>query len=228
MKKLVLTIVLMLTIICSSGGNTNALEVKEKNLNEEVMSELKLLSEKYEVLVSVTELDANYKGQLLEFKDVYEFENYLKAIKVNHDNIRNEISIVRNDDDLAHDLSSSVANARTYNDMHTISWYAPCTPLPVLGGYFIWKNVAFNYNYQFVNGHPQFINISNLSSYLTGINQFSWNQTNYTVNYTAKYHIKDTANFTIQGYYLLGVVIGNQPIGACINDTWTNISLTLK
>lgn len=90
-----------------------------------------------------------------------------------------------------------------------------------------WKNVAFNYTYKFVDGNPQFVSVSDINSYITGIQiAVSWHETLPSYKLTTDVNYRDTSEFTIRGYYLLGVSINGFPLGATINNTW-NCSLRL-
>ena len=50
-----------------------------------------------------------------------------------------------------------------------INWWAPFSGWGMTG-LACWRNVAFDYVYQFVNNKAQFVSCSNSNSYLSGIN----------------------------------------------------------
>ena len=62
--------------------------------------------------------------------------------------------------------------------------------------------------------------MKNIKSYVSGIIYYSWNQTQAKYEIIKTKSTKDTAEFTIHGYYLLGISIGSLKIGASYNDVW--------
>ena len=106
------------------------------------------------------------------------------------------------------------------NGAKTVSWYSPFSGFDGLT-LLCWSNVDFSYNYKYVNSRPQYTSIKKISSYLTGISMTSWHQTSYSTSFSKKYSTKDTCIAKVNGYYLLGVSIGGQPIGASRKSTWT-------
>ncbi len=92
-----------------------------------------------------------------------------------------------------------------------ISWYSPASS--ILSSLLCWKNITFNYT---LNGIT-LTNLSNIKSYISGINVCTWTQNNA---YYSIIGAGSGANITIDGYYLTGIKIGGQPAGVVINDTW--------
>lgn len=65
-----------------------------------------------------------------------------------------------------------------------------------------------------VNKKPQFVSVSNYDSYLTGINlEVDWLHKGGKASFSKKNSTKDTANITVDGVYVLGVIIAGHPIG---------------
>lgn len=162
----------------------------------------------YEI-VDVDVVDDNQK--FIEVDSIEELEDYLNTFE----KLDNEYSV----EIQPYNLFSRASGA------HTVDWYNPFAGFDGLT-LVCWSNVDFSYDYKTVNGRPQYTSITDISSYLTGISMTSWNQTSYSTSYSAKYSTKDTCTAKVNGYYLLGVSIGGQPIGASRKDTWT-ATLTL-
>lgn len=201
------------------------------NDNDKIKKDLNKLEDKYGVEIRNLD-DTVSPDKLIKVNSVEEMDKIIKEFKENNkaepveieipsDELKvNKINSTSTEDSIARLLS-------TYNGMKTITWWAPFSGWG-LNGIACWRNVAFEYTYKFVNGHPQFTGVSNVSSYLSGIQiAVSWHQTTKTINYSTKYYYKDTAKIKVSGYYLLGFDINGFRIGATINDTWNEASLTL-
>ncbi|GJM70503.1 hypothetical protein HMSSN036_27190 [Paenibacillus macerans] len=105
-------------------------------------------------------------------------------------------------------------------DTYNINWYAPFSGWG-LTGIATWRNVTATYSYDYKDNWPYFTGVSSIKSYLSGLQVLiSWEQTGASKKYTETCRPKDTAEFTVKGYYLLGFEISGFPIGAKINDTW--------
>lgn len=155
--------------------------------------------------------DMDESQDFIEFDSIEELENYLNSYE---------------------DLESEYyTESQPYNPLSrasgatNVSWYNPFAGFDGLT-LLCWSNVDFSYNYKTVSGRPQYTSIKSISSYLTGISMTSWHQTSYSTSYSKKYSTKDTCTAKVNGYYLLGVSIGGQPIGATRKATWT-ATLTL-
>lgn len=119
-----------------------------------------------------------------------------------------------------------VPGSRSYSDTYTITWWAPFSGWG-MNGLACWKNVAFNYTYDWYSDHWQFESVSNINSYVTGLQvAVSWCQTAASWNPATTEYYHDTANIEVHGYWLLGFDIHGFTIGAKINDEW-NCSLQL-
>lgn len=226
----VIKLVLAMTMIMAiSITSVNAAELQTDSQQKVLIEKgAEQLVDKYEVLEEVISINRDDYDEILEFATIEEFESYVKNIpSITEKPLNLEISL--NETDSMMNLNTM--KSTVYDDIHTITWWAPCTPMSGWGGpltqWFCWKNVAFDYTYTFVDGHPKFSSVSNVSSYLAGVNTHSWVQTGSDEDFAKKYYTGDTVEFKIQGYYILGVVIGGYPVGFTVNDTWTGISLTL-
>lgn len=84
-----------------------------------------------------------------------------------------------------------------------------------------WRNVSFKYEYKKVNGKNQFIKVSGINSYYSGLQiAVTWKQTGSSYNLTKTNNSKDTAKIKVNGYSLLGFQVKGFTIGAKINNTW--------
>ena len=206
MKKRILAFLLCLLMLMpssafaadSSGGSQN-------NFSDAV----NLLEEYGYEIIDASELTNNQ--DYIEFESLEELQNYLDSLEAFDESYTAEIPPI-----------NPLTRA---NGAETVSWYNPFAGFDGLT-LLCWSNVDFTYNYKTVNGRPQYTSIEEITSYLTGISMTSWHQTSYSTSYSKKYSTKDTCTATVNGYYLLGVSIGGQPIGASRKSTWT-ATLTL-
>ncbi|MEC0234525.1 hypothetical protein P4H71_09315 [Paenibacillus kribbensis] len=185
------------------------------------------LAEKYDVEfvpLNDNKLEAFKEAgmEIKNFKDLDEYESFLADVKRDIDDkidTTQEFSL-----EVPERETSSISLASQNN--YTINWYAPMAG--GLAGLMAWKNVAVVYDYEYQNNWPYFTGVSSIKSYLSGLQvAVSWEQLNATKTYSTKCRNRDTANFKINGYYLLGAEVQGVPIGVKINDTW-NTSLTLN
>lgn len=202
--------------IIASAKTNDIVNVMQKaginaGINSETLARLEseygitFIEKKYDNRISVI------NDQELKFKSLEEFESFLANLKNNENQIL--------------ELEMSIETENKARAAKNINWYAPFSGWG-LTGIACWKNVTVDYNYKYVSGRPQFTSTSVNTSYLTGINITTWNQTASSVSYSKKYSTNDTANYKVLGYYLLGVDINGFTIGLKKNDTW-NCSLTL-
>lgn len=116
--------------------------------------------------------------------------------------------------------------ATTKSGSKLLNWWSPVqNGKIVLGSY---KNIRIKYKYKLVNKKPQFVSVSNYDSYLTGINlEVDWLHKGGKASFSKKNSTKGTANITVDGVYVLGVIIAVHPIGFKWNGSWKR-SLTIK
>ncbi|MCM3495969.1 MULTISPECIES: hypothetical protein [Paenibacillus] len=195
---------------------------------QNVMSDPRLneISQKYDtefVVLSDSELEeVKQNGPLLSFTDLDEYESFLADTISELEKFDTDQNSVLEVPEKTDSTISPMAQTST-----TLSWWAPFSG--GLSGIFTWKNIALVYNYENnSNGLPYFTGVSKINSYISGMQvAVSWTQTTGTKTYSNTCWDKDTANFVVQGYYLIGAEINGLPIGAKINDTW-NRSLQLE
>ncbi|SNX53301.1 hypothetical protein [Thermoanaerobacterium sp. RBIITD] len=224
--KLFTTMMVIMILVTTSAFAQSTVSEKTNNSiitgeeNSEIESSLKQLESKYDVTFIKTSVTGS---ETLKFKDVKELENFLKNFK----NSQNRLVSIKlktaglnstyNNEGLVSTYST------TYSDSDRITWWAPFAGG---NGLACWKNVTFNYKYTFVNGNPQFVSVSNINSYVSGLVEATWHQTNssYYIGTTDTYN--DTAFIKVIGYFLFGIQVGNYPVGMVVSDTW-NCSLDL-
>lgn len=90
--------------------------------------------------------------------------------------------------------------------LHVINWWAPFSGWGMTG-VACWRNISFEYKYNFVSGKPRFQSVSNIDSYLTGINVTWWQQKSKSYNLKTTSSYNDTTKITVNGNYVLGVAV---------------------
>lgn len=202
-----------------STSSTNASASSDSSLPPELHEEIDILKEKYNLDTFDLEDSARTldTSSYLEFETVAEFEEFLLNLKNENSTIELDIE-VPNNNDKAQTLST------IYKDSHVINWWAPIQNGTIVLASF--KNVAIDYTYEFVNGKARFVDVTRYDSYLSGINDLNWIHRTGSRTFSTVTNTRDKANITVNGTYVLGVVIGKHPIGFSWNDTWT-CSLTL-
>ena len=156
--------------------------------------------------IETFDLDTRRVDTVLEFDSIEELEEFIRVIGQPQTF------------DLAIDTSKN-PQTRDLNDNHVISWWSPFTGWGMTG-IACWRNIAFDYSYKFVNGAPQFTNVSNIDSYLTGINVTFWDQKAASYNIVTEVTTKDKAEINVKGNYVLGVALEGFNIGLTIPGEW--------
>lgn len=185
------------------------------NENSSIETQLEKLEEKYG-LEKLPESKSNL-GEMpkLNFETVEEFEQFLEALSSSS---QSELEIP---------VSKDLYLPSRASNTHRIEWNA-FFPIDIGLPLFFSKVVKFGYDYNYVNGRPQFTNVYDIKSDIGGMTlAISWvHDLGVLTNYSAKYSTKDTANIKVEGHYVFGVVVGNFEVGYKVHDTWT-CSLTL-
>ncbi|MCY8029674.1 hypothetical protein MOB47_09280 [Bacillus inaquosorum] len=210
---LVLVIALGLALVpfASANAESTTKEIAEtKNQVEKLEKDLG-----FELVdVSSEEFSSVSKKDFLKFDSVQDFEEFIKDAQQPQE--FEEVINVSEDTPLIKPQASG---------SHVINWWAPFTGWGMTG-MACWKNIAFNYQYKFVNKKPQFTKVSGINSYVTGLNVAWWDQTGKSYNITKKKTTNDTAKIKVVGAMVLGIDIKGFTIGAKIGQTWKG-SLTL-
>ncbi|WP_066632645.1 hypothetical protein [Desulfolucanica intricata] len=216
MKKFFSTSILLIAMLLLTFSTAYAQETKK----DSVYNDLKLLEEQYGVTFFELNTSEYDKGSLLKFDSMEDFEGFVEELKQEDENKDKDINI-----EVTTKTKEDLVSIADYNDCYTITWWSPFAG--GLTGLACWKNVSFNYTYKFVNDKSQFTSVSNIDSYLSGINIVTWSQTtNGSYNITTNQSTNDQAKIKVQGRYILGIEYNGLPIGAVIPGEW-NCSLTL-
>ena len=173
---------------------------------EILKNEVSALSQKYNYLTIDFNKTVDNKQEPLKFDTVEEFEVFIKELKLMDEQV---LSFDSNNHNQKNELYRGVISS----GVDTVSWYSP-----LIGATFAWKNVTFEYTYEYDYPDKTFLSVDNVESYLTGVLvALDWTQTGYasTVGYNG-----NSISAEVDGYYLLGVEIGGTPIGAKVNSTW--------
>ena len=222
---------LVISTISPTMANADSNPINNENIALE--NDIYSLKKEYGFETFVINNSSSTKpSDTIEFNSVDEFENFLQDLqKKQQETVEIEIPVSSASTEVVNQLSinntepiSTQTTTYTRNG-YLINWWAPIQNGKIVALSF--KNVRFNYKYKFVNNKPQFVSLSNFNSYLTGVNlDIDW--IHRTGNYTLskKTNTKDKANITVEGTYVLGVVIAGYPIGFRWGGTW-KCSLTL-
>lgn len=156
--------------------------------------------------------DSELSGEFISVSDLNELEAAIGEFINDIENV---------DDHLEITATTSTEDFSVMNqDAYTISWWAPFSVFG-LTGVFSWRNVTVSYDWDWEGSYRVFTGIRNVESFLTGPQiAVSFHQTGYGVNYERVCRDNDRANFTIEGYYLLGVEYNGFPIGARASGSW--------
>lgn len=150
----------------------------------------------------------------ISLKTVGEVEAVLKELKKNGSVLPITPAGVQG---LAPSLMAQAA-ATNYNSADTMTWWAPFSGWGMTG-VASWRNVSFKYTYYKYGTSKRFITngITDIASDISGLNFCSWTQTSGSAPVS---NGAMSANFTVKGYYQLGISIKGFTLGARINDTW--------
>jgi len=196
MKKvigMILSVVLLLSMSVTAFATEPTIEDQINALSDEYAFE-------------IFEMDNQNVQTVLEFDSIEEFEKFIRAVEQPQTF------------DVAID-TSKMFQTLDLNNNYVISWWAPFSGWGMTG-LACWRNIAFDYSYKFVNGAPQFTNVSNIDSYLTGINITFWDQKAASYNIVTEETTKDKVEINVKGNYVLGVALEGFNIGLTIPSEW--------
>lgn len=189
---------------------------EQKDLSE-IESGINQLEQKY----GLEEVDLNSipENQIINFDSVEELEKFITEVK--HNEFKESINVSQSKIIKPFSNKISTLAVTNYNDSHVISWYAPFSAWGSTTS-LTWKNIAFEYQYYFSSNQPRFTanSITNINSYITGVNTWWWDQTSKSANIVTTSHTSDTVKIKVNGNYVLGVAIKGFTIGAKIPGTW--------
>lgn len=225
MKKFKSIIALTLSIIMLLSMTTYAAEGNDKELKEknfyDTMNSL-ARENNFEIL----DADSIPESDFIKFDSMEEAEKFIKTLSKKQV-LTESISVEKQVSDIQENsmLEGSVlAESKStissvYDDSHVISWWAPFSGWGMTG-LACWRNVSFEYTYDFLNGNPRFLTISNIDSYLTGINVTWWQPKTTDDDIVTEVNPDDKVTFNIKGNYVLGVEVEGFTIGVKIPGEW--------
>lgn len=179
--------------------------------------ELTDLEKKYNMKLTTPPSKKNVSKNLT-FKNVEEFEKYLKSPKNNtsikSENLSNNI-YMKNTKTLSK-YSITKTSSKTRKKYKKVSWWSPLNG-PVMGVLSM-KNIDFNFHIKKNKKKKwELYKVTGIDSWQTGYHDVKWQHRKGSYIITGKKTIQVKA----KGLYTLGVVIGNQPVGYSWNGTWT-------
>lgn len=201
-KKIALTLCLIMSVVVIPVKA----ETNENIKNEITQEKLIEIAKKYNIELDFSDQKTKSTQSDFNFKTVEEFENFLTKIQ---ENKAFEMEL---------NINPNLRNYNRYN--YRLSWWAP------YAGYgttslFCWKDVFFDYQYKFVNGKPQFVSVSNISSDTHGISGGgTWTHKYSSYYISTNKSTRDTANISVTGKWFFGVSVGGINAGASWYDTW--------
>lgn len=204
---LVLLITLMPTTVSAKADKMNLIKTEDQ---------FQQLKEKYGFEESNINNIPN--KDILEFDSLEEFEEFIIELK--------KPQKFSQDIYISNSFSSLSRASKKYNGSHVINSWAPFSGWGMTG-LACWRNIAFEYQYKFVDGNPRFTSVSNISSYLTGINVTWWQQKSKSHNFETTTNTDDTVVIKVKGNFVLGVAVKGFNVGVTIPGSWEG-SLTLK
>lgn len=154
----------------------------------------------------------------IEFETIEDIELFTKELVSSDFNASNEQTT-----EMIDTIPISISSDDTVNGLGHVSKYSPFT---AGNGLFCWKNIVSNFTAQYypLAGYYTVVrdSIENIESGLEGLVSVTWHQTG------AAYNVNDptalTVDFTINGYYLFGIKIGDYEVGATLRDQWNMTS----
>lgn len=157
----------------------------------------------------------------LSFNSIEDFEEFLKEIEIHQENIHNGKVKLNNNEVLGRlniDNLYMPTRSTVRNGVHTLNFIS-------VGFFKIWRpsymNITVEYEYNHHNGRgatsKQFVSIKKISSYSNDVLR-SWTQTGSATNIARN---KKSVDIDINGYHTLGLNIKGFPLGANINDSYS-------
>lgn len=211
MKKLALITIIYTSIFFTSipiPAQEGDILYQKNQINNEIINELMSLEKQYDFL----DLDFSNINQRKDLSENFNFDS-IDELKQFLNDIQKEL----NNKPETEIIDIKVNPLVRHTEFYAFKKWSPFTPA---GAVFYWKHTDFKYDYEVVNGKPQFTGYQYARAYNSGVTAFNYNQTSDMVRYTTSVSTKDTANITIYGYHLIGISIGGLQVGARIADTW--------
>jgi len=214
MKKIkLIAMVMTLALVFSTMFSVSFADSTNVDIEKaKIMKELKKLESKYDVVF--TEDVAESLEGIITLNSVEEVEKLLKELTKGDNPV-----ILSSSQQTTKEIQAYIDVYPIYESSNTITWWTPFAGFGMTGAA-CWKNISFDYEYYY---HPTYglmfpdNAISNITSDITGLTWVDW------VQMSASAPTIDGltgTNFTIKGYYLLGININGYTLGARINETW--------
>ena len=90
-----------------------------------------------------------------------------------------------------------------------------------------WRNISFEYTYDFLDGNPRFLSISNIDSYLSDLVGTWWQSKTTDYDIVTGVNFNDKVILNIKGNYVLGIAVKGFTVGAVVPGKW-EASLRLR
>ncbi|MGV8146998.1 MAG: hypothetical protein ACLKAM_10570 [Alkaliphilus sp.] len=219
MKKMFTMLLVFCLVFSASFSAFASLETKSEE--KEFYASMQSLARKHNF--EIVDFESVPSKNIIHFETIEEVEIFIelitkKQIFTESIFIENPVREVLQNNTLKNSSFTS-ASSRIQDDSHVIKWWSPFSGWGQTGWY-TWKNISFEYTYDFLDGNPRFLSISNINSYLTGIHMTTWHAKTTDDDIVTKVNHNDTVTFNIKGVYVLGIVVDGYPIGARTNGEW--------
>ena len=206
-KKIIMgitSIALLFTSISASYADESELDLSNIKSSNEVLDLEKFeeLAKKYDVDLELPNQQYNFReteGEekettTIKLKTIEEAEAFLKEFSELGDVVVEEEASIS---DLDSEGNPKIINTQTHKSSSSL-W-----------GKLFTRCFRFQYEYNKVNGAPQFVRVFNRTSYLEGITPFSWNVYSGGVyhKFESHYNQKDSVRNFVEGYYKATVTI---------------------
>lgn len=215
MKKIFILLVLSLTLIFNLSSPL-ALATSEKNVErDEILEQLEDVVKRHKNLemISIEELPEG--TPIVSFDSVEEFEKALTEVEENKKLIGEE-EVIEFNDELIENIPFANNLMAIKSGSDQIKWHEQTwNPLNIKYDTKLW--IHFNYEYTGSKSNRNFVSVSNITSGNGGY-PMPWSQT------TSSYNIinnKKAIEITIQGYFTLGLKIGDFDTGFKFTDSFT-------
>lgn len=220
MKKIICLGLMVALCTTTLLGSTKVTKAKSST-SQEVTDKVNELNSEYDLDISLKN-NGNEQQIMSELNNLEEQLNLIKTLK---QTTNNQINLVIND-------TSKNVSTRAL-DVYSYEWSKRQTVTSDGGTLNYTKHVNFNYTREYTNGYKRFVEIYNVSSDVTSVDDLlmalglkGWEQDSYSISYS---NGSRTATLAIKGHYQLGLNYDFVSVGIkepFSEETWTlNITL---
>ncbi|WP_330949742.1 hypothetical protein [Virgibacillus sp. MG-45] len=204
-KKLFLSLLVSLFIIGSFSTNVFA--------SNTTYDDLKRISDESEIFELVSKDELPEGTRMVEFDSVEEFEKALQELE--EEKLQKAIEVSEKDSIISDSLNSSrfASLAATKNGSKRLGVILKPSLNPLKPGT-ITANITYTYTGS--GNKKRLSSIKKVTSHSTLSFPVDWKQQTKTTNISST---RKSVHVKLQGYFLVGVSIGGQGVGARINDT---------